>query len=151
MLRVDKGGMSLRKLKTIFTIPWQDVADITIEGPEAAERRFTATRLIALNVVGLAFEKDKKGSKEAIVTVTMRLGDDAVFHVAKTLPREIEPKLIPIAIQVRMAAPESRGPTTPVHAAPDIAEQIDKLADLLGSGALTEDEFKAAKARLLGL
>lgn len=100
-------------------------------------------------MVGLAFKKDKKGSKEAIVTVTTRSGDEAIFHVSKTLPNEIEPKLIPLSIQARKNAPESDAPTPPVEAAPDIAEQLEKLADLNAKGILTDDEFVSKKAELL--
>jgi hypothetical protein len=34
--------------------------------------------------------------------------------------------------------------------APDVTEQIAKLAELRDQGALTEDEFAAKKAELLG-
>ena len=79
-----------------------------------------------------------------------------MFHIAKTLPREISPKLMPLAIQARSAAKETsqaeRGsPQIPLpEAAPDIASQIEKLADLKGKGILTEDEFAGRKAELLG-
>jgi hypothetical protein len=45
-----------------------------------------------------------------------------------------------------------RGPVSaPVAAAaPDLADQLRKLADLRDQGILTEDEFSAQKARLLG-
>jgi hypothetical protein len=35
-------------------------------------------------------------------------------------------------------------------AAPDVTVELQKLADLKASGALTDEEFAAAKARLLG-
>lgn len=157
ILRLDKSGISLRKFKEIFTIPWQDVADIAVEGPQEAEKRFTATRLIALGPLGLAFKKSKKGSKEAIITLTTVSGDQAVFHVAKKLPREIQPKLVPLALQIRTRVASVREPTPPVAeptphneaAAPDIAEQIEKLAALKEKGILTEDEYAAKKAELL--
>ena len=157
ILKIDKSGISLRKFKEIFTIPWEDVADITVEGPQEAEKRFTATRLIALGPLGLAFKKSKKGSKEAIITLTTVSGDQAVFHVAKKLPREIQPKLVPLALQIRTRVAAVREPTPPVAeptphneaAAPDIAEQIEKLAALKEKGILTEDEYAAKKAELL--
>ncbi|MGA2471794.1 MAG: SHOCT domain-containing protein [Solirubrobacteraceae bacterium] len=151
-LKVDVHGISLRKLSTIFTIPWSEISDIAIEGPEQAQRRFTATRLVALGPLGLAFKKDSKGSKEAIITVVTQVGDEAIFHVAKTLPREISPKLEPLAMQARRAARGNgrEDPSTePVQAAPDLAGQIEKLADLRAKGILTDEEFANKKAELL--
>jgi hypothetical protein len=42
-------------------------------------------------------------------------------------------------------------PAPPEHAGPDAADldQIEKLSDLHASGALTDEEFSAAKAKLL--
>jgi hypothetical protein len=155
ILNIDKTGVTLRKFKAIFTIPWAAVSDIVAEGPEAAERRFTATRLVTLGPLGLAFKKDRKGSKEAIITVMTRTGDEAIFHVAKTLPREIDPKLSPLAIQARRAykadatiEPDSESMPSG-EAVPDIAAQIEKLADLNAKGILTDEEFASKKAELL--
>jgi hypothetical protein len=155
ILRVDTTGISLRRFKAIFTIPWGAISDIVVEGPEAAERRFTATRLVALGPLGLAFKKDRKGSKAAIITVSTRAGDEAIFHVAKMLPRDIEPKLSPLAIQARRASkadetvePDSQ-PVPSADAVPDLAAQIERLADLNAKGILTDEEFASKKAELL--
>jgi hypothetical protein len=148
VLKVDVEGIALRKASTIFAIPWDEIADIAIEGPEEAQSRFTATRLVALGPLGLAFKKDRKGSKEAIITVTTQSGDEAIFHLAKTLPREISPKLEPLAIQARRAN-KSTEPVQPIQTEPDIAGQIEKLADLRDKGILSEEEFASKKAELL--
>ncbi|HET9349149.1 MAG TPA: SHOCT domain-containing protein [Arthrobacter sp.] len=54
------------------------------------------------------------------------------------------------------AAPSARTPPVPPAAAPpppagggELADQLSRLADLHSAGLLTEDEFAAAKARLL--
>jgi len=39
----------------------------------------------------------------------------------------------------------------PAAAAPDVTVELQKLADLQASGALTDEEFAAAKAKLLGM
>jgi hypothetical protein len=156
ILKVDKTGIALRKFKAVFTIPWEAITDVVAEGPETAERRFTATRLVALGPLGLAFKKDRKGSKEAIITVATTTGDEAIFHIAKALPRDISPKLEPLAIRARRAAaagsaavPDTDSiPST--DAAPDIAAQIEKLADLHAKGIVTDEEFTSKKADLLG-
>jgi hypothetical protein len=41
-------------------------------------------------------------------------------------------------------------PAAPVAAAPSVADEISKLADLRAQGVLTEEEFAAAKQRLIG-
>lgn len=155
LLKIDVTGITLRKFAAIFTIPWSDVTDIAVEGPEAAQNRFTATRLIALGPLGLAFKKDRKGSREAIITVITTAGDEAIFHVGQTLPRDIAPKLAPLAIQARRATKQD-GQTdqdgermSSAGALPDVAAQIEKLADLKAKGILTDEEFASKKAELL--
>lgn len=41
-------------------------------------------------------------------------------------------------------------PAVPQASSPDLAGRFKELADLHASGALTDEEFAAAKARLLG-
>ena len=48
-------------------------------------------------------------------------------------------------------APPPPAPAPAPPAPSDSAEQIEKLAELHTSGALTDEEFTAAKAKLLGL
>jgi hypothetical protein len=52
-------------------------------------------------------------------------------------------------MQAQQAAPP---PAAPAPAAPavDTTAELQKLADLKASGALTDEEFAAAKAKLLG-
>lgn len=56
------------------------------------------------------------------------------------------------AAQQQAPAPEAAPPAAPapVAAAPDPIEQLTQLAALRDSGALTEDEFEAQKAKILG-
>ncbi len=53
------------------------------------------------------------------------------------------------AAQVQQAAPEPQAAPAPAAPAPDPIEQLTKLAALKDSGALTEAEFEAQKAKLL--
>lgn len=50
------------------------------------------------------------------------------------------------------AAPQAPGPQAPgpQGAAPSMADQLNQLADLHNQGVLNDDEFAAAKAKLLG-
>jgi membrane protease subunit (stomatin/prohibitin family) len=52
--------------------------------------------------------------------------------------------------QAQQAPPEPAPAPAPAAAAPDPIEQLTKLAALKDSGALTEEEFEAQKAKILG-
>jgi hypothetical protein len=56
------------------------------------------------------------------------------------------------AAQQQAPAPEAapEAPPAPAAAAPDPIEQLTQLAALRDSGALTEEEFEAQKAKILG-
>lgn len=56
------------------------------------------------------------------------------------------------AAQAQQAAPEAAAVPAPeqASAAPDPIEQLTQLATLRDSGALTEAEFEAQKAKILG-
>jgi hypothetical protein len=47
-------------------------------------------------------------------------------------------------------APAAPAPAMPAPPADDLAAQLQRLGDLHAAGTLTDDEFAAAKARLLG-
>jgi Short C-terminal domain len=51
--------------------------------------------------------------------------------------------------QAEQAAAAAAPPAAPAAAAPDMAAELQKLADLKASGVLTDEEFAAAKAKLL--
>jgi hypothetical protein len=55
------------------------------------------------------------------------------------------------AYQATAEAPPQYVPPTPAPAATDDVDQLSKLASLHDSGALSDEEFAAAKASLLGL
>jgi membrane protease subunit (stomatin/prohibitin family) len=54
------------------------------------------------------------------------------------------------AAQAQQAAPEPAPAPAPAAAAPDTVAQLTQLAALKDSGALTEAEFEAEKAKILG-
>lgn len=58
-------------------------------------------------------------------------------------------------LEQQQAAPAAPAPAAPVPAAepaggPSMLDQLNQLAELHQSGTLTDDEFSAAKAKLLG-
>jgi hypothetical protein len=163
ILRIDKKGISLSGFKTIFTIPWEQVTDISVDGPENASKRVTAGRVAMLGVFALAA---KKKTKSTVILVDTLSGDQAVFETAKALPHEIGPKLTPLANQARRYAASRQAPAggsspavAPGSAVPvsapnpattvSVADELAKLADLHTKGILSDEEFAAQKSKLL--
>lgn len=94
-----------------------------------------------------AVSAEKKG---VWVTVTaMTNGQAVTFRLAQgdaSRFRDVVTQLV-----MESHAPPVVNVTVPAAAAPvDVAAQLRELGDLHGSGVLTDDEFAAAKARLLG-
>lgn len=88
-LVVDDDGVTARVVRPFLEVPWSDVSNFEIEGPEQVEKRVTATRLLTLGVFAFAA---KKKSSVAYVTVGTSEGD-AIFEVEKTTPLELRAKL----------------------------------------------------------
>jgi hypothetical protein len=53
--------------------------------------------------------------------------------------------------QPQHAQPQYAPPPSPPPAADDVSVQLDRLVELHRSGVLTDEEFTASKARVLGL
>jgi Short C-terminal domain len=54
-------------------------------------------------------------------------------------------------VHIRMKGGAGNGATPPATPKPDAADQIRRLGQLRDEGLLTEEEFQAKKAQLLGL
>ncbi len=57
-------------------------------------------------------------------------------------------------LEAEQQAPQAAPPPPPPAAAPaadDTMDKLEKLATMHGSGALTDEEYAAAKAKLLGI
>ena len=79
-------------------------------------------------------------SRTAVISGTPQVS--ATAAIRRATRREQEP-----------AAPGARTPPAPAPPPPagggELADQLSRLADLRSAGLLTDDEFAAAKARLL--
>lgn len=159
-LAVGANGLAYRGFTEIFRIPWSEVADLTVEGPDQAAKRITATRLVTLGVFALAA---KKKSKSAVLIVDLQSGEQAVFHTEKLTAPELKGKLAPITSQIRVAAKRkaelaaATAPPAPVasnpNSAPDgfsVADELMKLKQLVDQGVLTDEQFAAQREKLLG-
>ena len=82
--------------------PWADVSELSVEGPDAIQKRITASRLLLTGVFAFAF---KKKTGEAFAFIDFKYSNDP----------------------------------------------MEKLSDLFERKLIDEAEFKASKAKILGL
>lgn len=149
VLVIDDAGIHLRTITEKFVVPWPAVANVIVEGPDQAQKRLTATRLVTLGVFAFGA---KKNTTETYMQVETTDGQAIGFLARKTAAGELRAKLAPW-VNRRTAQHGGAEPVPVVSpAAPSaagLAEQLRELASLRDSGALSDEEFRAAKARLL--
>jgi hypothetical protein len=164
ILEFGQPGIAYKAFRTLFLIPWEQVADIEVEGADQAASRVTATRLVGMGVFALAA---KKKSKSAVVIVRLKSGEEACFHTEKFLAPEVRAKLSPVISQLHKAAaqtqtrpaaqpvqPESQPTPSPEpegqpNAGLFVADELIKLAQLRDVGVITEEQFTAQRDRLM--
>jgi hypothetical protein len=139
----------LRHQRRMF-LPWKDVVDISLEGMMDQQRQRSLARTVEFGALGgLA----GKNVKSAYLTVTTAIGA-AVFHTDKLTLPELRSKygaVLPPAQAVIASRNAAPAPARPPAAPPvSIADELSKLAALKADGILTDEEFAAQKARLLG-
>jgi hypothetical protein len=129
-------------------LAWKDIPAISIEGMMDVQRRRSLARTIEFGTLGgLAGKK----TRSAYLTVTTTIGE-AVFHTERMTVPELRSVFGHVASQVQnMAADRTRALSPkPVPAASSVADELAKLAKLRDGGVLTDEEFAAQKAKLLG-
>jgi hypothetical protein len=133
-------------------IPWSEVTSFTIDGYEETRRRVTATRVALIGVFALAATKNEKADR-AYLSVGSNGGEMIVR--CELSPHELRARLsrfrslVPVA---GPATPEIAPPPKPAENAQTVTALVDaleRLGALRSSGVLTDDEFAAAKARVL--
>jgi hypothetical protein len=104
----------------------------SLEGILAAEALNALTRRTTVN---------------SFVTVEVG-GAGAILHTARLTPGQLR-LLFAGALRRVTPGPAAAGPA-PVPEVPGLAEQLERIAGLHRDGALTDEEFSRAKARILG-
>lgn len=151
ILVIDRNGVALRGFSVIFTIPWNQITDLDVDGAENASKRLTASRALLLGPLALVA---KKKTKNSMLIVTTTSGHQALFHSEQYTASEMRMKLLPIITQIRLAVVDQQpagppGMATAPSRAVSVADELTKLMQLRTSGVLTEQEFAAQKAKLL--
>ena len=127
-------------------LPWDEVREVVVEGQEETRRRVTAARMIAVGMLALAMPKEENTSY-AYMTVAAADGD-LVVRMEGVRPQELKVQLGDV---LRRPAAEPEGGRPGSGAGVDLAGQVARLGDLHRSGVLTDEEFAAAKRKLLDL
>jgi Short C-terminal domain len=114
---------------------------VAAEGTDQIQRRVTVTRMLAVGLLALGWRKEEKRSflviESAGAEVISRFDDLSVHELRAKLPG------------ARLSSPAvlDDGP----GASDQFVGQLERLASLRNSGALSETEFQAAKSKLLDL
>ena len=127
-------------------LAWADVREIVVEGQEETRRRVTAARLMAVGMLAVAIPKEENTS-HAYVTVAATDGD-VVVRIDGARPQELKVQLGDV---LRRPAAEPEGGQPGSGSGIDLAGQVARLGELHRSGVLTDEEFTAAKRKLLDL
>ena len=146
----DDAGVHLVPFATPWwqarAIPWDTVREIVVEGQEETRRRVTAARMMAVGILALAIPKDENASY-AYLTVAAAAGD-VVVRIEGARPQELKVQLGDV---LRRPAAEPEGGQAGPGVGGDLAGQVARLGELHRSGVLTDEEFTAAKRKLLDL
>lgn len=133
----------------------KDVAGVraSVVTGEELRSRVTVTRMALAGIFAFALKKQAGGERFLVVE-----GPDFAWAVEVDLNQANEAILLATAIndEARSAAPAAQA--GPAHFAQpaaaggsDIIGQLERLASLKAAGALTDEEFSAAKRLILGL
>jgi tetratricopeptide (TPR) repeat protein len=120
-------------------IPWGELRDLVVEGPNETAQRVTATRVLALGPLAWALRKPEKNAFliiEAQSTLFVQV-EMTVFELRARLDETM--RLV------------KRETTQAVRTQPegDVADGLERLVGLREAGHLNDEEFAAAKRRLL--
>jgi hypothetical protein len=91
LLVVDDQAIHVRRFSELFQIPWSGVVSATVEGPEQAEKRLTATRLATIGLFAFAAKKTTSAAYLFVQTG----GYDVGFEVPKTSAGTLRGQLAP--------------------------------------------------------
>ncbi len=122
---------------------WETVTDLHVEGPEELKERVTVPRLMLLGLLAWGF-KAKEGA--SYVTVNAHGSQELYFAVPAPVP---ELRSHWGDILARFSVPAADTPATTDTSPADLVAKLTQLASLHSSGALTDEEYAAAKAMVI--
>lgn len=122
-------------------VPWSDIASLSLEPYSEAKSKIPWVLLFGLFGLGASDRRDG-----TLITVVLRDGA-SVSYLAEGRFITFRANVLPIFERLGVRVTEPPSVSAP---ALSIADELTKLAHLRDSGVLTDDEFNAQKAKLLG-
>lgn len=139
-LWITRKGIEARGLRMRLRYSWEEVLDVSVEGPDQVQRRTTVTRMLAIGIFGLGWQKRLRTSFVVIETDE----GEAIFESSKHTSMELRSVLAPV---VAALDEESDDPVREEAVSP--LDQIRQLGALLEKGLITQGEFDSKKVELL--
>jgi hypothetical protein len=129
-------------------VPIADVDSVEVSGGQVAKSKIGA--VLAFGVLGGLAAKG--ADDNTTVTVHIRGGNAAYYRLERWSPEEVRANIAPWLHAVRISFEGESGMDSDASQQPFLskADELLKLADLRDRGVLTDDEFAAEKARVLG-
>lgn len=119
-------------------------ARATVETGEQLNERVALTRIALVGIFALGMKKRSGGERYIVIE-----GEDFAWALEVTSDQAND--AIQFATLVNSAAKDCRKQSEPKQSDNQLLEQLERLVSLKESGMLDDVEFKAAKARVLGL
>lgn len=130
----------------IFTFSVSSITDIRIETQHEIERRYTATRLVLLGPLALAFKK-KKDIKHKYLTIEFSEG--VISYLVVFTGNHVPQVHAEIANRIKKYGSNSTKSNEEKSTDMDLSKTLKELKSLLDEGILTQDEFNEQKKRIL--
>jgi hypothetical protein len=150
-LFIDDEGISVGQ----FTSPgkggpvkWTEMSGISFDSEMASKSRIG--KALMFGVFALAAKNSKP---VAHVTVELKNGQATLYEVTGQSGPQVRGRIQPFLSQHAVPCLDDAARATAIQPAPPApgVNDLSKLAELHSSGALTDEEFSAAKANLLNL
>lgn len=129
-----------------FKIKNTEIVDVAIEGRHEVDKRVTVTRLLAVGIFAFAIKK-KNEDKEAFVTIELKDGSEAIFHLTNRSPLEVKKKLSGAIGRVKQGKKQEA--SAQESGLSSIADELAKLNELKKQGIISQEEFESQKQKLL--
>lgn len=122
-------------------VKWADVRGVSFDTGTAKKSR--AGKALAFGVFALAA---KNTQDDAHLTLALKDGNAALYRVVGKSGAQLRAKIQPIMVAVGVPCLDDGV----ADAGSSVADELTKLGALRDSGLLSDDEFAAQKAKLLG-
>jgi hypothetical protein len=146
-LRLGQGGVHLHPAEASdpsLQLPWIDVTSILVETPEELNGRLGGDRVAQLRLLEWGL---KTTGGECFVTVTTK--QDELFYAAQAPPAQLREHWSGVLDQFTVDPDQVVVPAAASGDDSDLVGKLERLAALRARGALTDEEFAAAKAAVI--